>query len=82
MKTFTTYIIYSKTIDKFYTGSTSMDVVERLYRHNCNHNGFTGKANDWNVVYKSAFRTIEESRKLESQIKKRGAKRYINDLEA
>jgi putative endonuclease len=40
------YILYSKTLDKFYVGSTSESIVERMKKHSTNHKGFTGKAKD------------------------------------
>ncbi|PKP08491.1 MAG: excinuclease ABC subunit C, partial [Bacteroidetes bacterium HGW-Bacteroidetes-3] len=49
MDNFTTYIIYSKTLDKFYIGFTS-DMVSRLQRHNQKGKGFTGNENDWQLV--------------------------------
>ncbi|WP_431196292.1 GIY-YIG nuclease family protein [Maribacter dokdonensis] len=44
---FTTYIIYSKTLNCYYVGSTE-NIDIRLLRHN-NGNGstYTKKANDW-----------------------------------
>ncbi|MEE9438688.1 MAG: GIY-YIG nuclease family protein [Saprospiraceae bacterium] len=77
MKNYITYILYSESINKYYTGSTSKKVEERLKRHNSNHKGYTGKAKDWEVLYVKMFGTISESRKLEKEIQKRGAKRYI-----
>ena len=53
-----TYIIYSETIEKYYVGSTSMNLFERLKRHNSNHKGFTGRTNDWVVVYQNNHLTI------------------------
>ena len=72
-----TYILYSKTLDRYYTGSTSMSLEERLRRHNTNHKGYTGKSSDWELVHEEEFTRIEESRKKEKEIKKRGAKRYL-----
>jgi len=74
---YTTYILYSKTLDRYYTGSTSMSIEERLRRHNTNHKGYTGKSSDWELVHKEEFTSIEDSRKKERAIKKRGAKRYL-----
>ncbi len=77
---FKTYILYSKTIDKYYTGSTSVELEERLRRHNTNHKGFTGKVNDWKVIFYKEFSDKKESLDLEKKIKKRGAKRYLAGL--
>jgi putative endonuclease len=41
-----TYILYSKSLDRFYIGSCK-GVDIRLKKHLANHSGFTGKAKDW-----------------------------------
>ena len=79
MDNYTTYILYSGQINKFYIGSTSMSVSDRLQRHNTNHKGYTGQTNDWLVVFSKEFSNVSDSRRLESRIKKRGAKRFIED---
>ena len=48
---FYVYVLYSKLIDKYYVGHTSMELTERLRRHLSSHKGYTGKAKDWEVVY-------------------------------
>lgn len=48
---YTVYILYSLSIKRYYVGYTSMDLTERLRRHNTNHKGFTGRADDWEVVW-------------------------------
>ncbi len=50
------YIIYSQQLDKYYVGHTS-NLDERLKKHHTNHKGFTGKANDWAVVYTVTYFT-------------------------
>ncbi|MBC9797156.1 GIY-YIG nuclease family protein [Sinomicrobium sp. FJxs] len=52
--TFYCYILFSQKIDKFYIGVTA-NLLERLKKHNSNHKGFTGKTNDWQLVYKETF---------------------------
>lgn len=47
---FTTYIIYSKEADKYYIVFTGDNFELRLRKRNSNHNGFTGKFNDWVVM--------------------------------
>jgi putative endonuclease len=77
MSLYTTYILYSAQMDRYYVGSTSKTIEERLSYHLSNHNGYTGKAKDWIIVYESEYSTVQESRKLERKIKKRGAKWYL-----
>jgi putative endonuclease len=76
-----TYILFSSNINKFYVGFTSLKLDERIRRHNSNHKGFTGKTNDWEIVWKQEFLTKTEALKKEKAIKKRGAKRFLKDLE-
>ena len=63
------YIIYSKSINRFYIGATSQ-LEERIKKHNTNHKGYTGKSNDWKLVYKEEFTILEEAYQRERQIKK------------
>ncbi|MFK5889861.1 MAG: GIY-YIG nuclease family protein [Flavobacteriaceae bacterium] len=65
---YVTYILYSKTIDKYYIGYTS-DMVARLLRHNQKSKGFTGKVNDWELVYQEYFKTKEEAYRRERVLK-------------
>ena len=74
------YILYSKSIDKFYIGHTSDDLDERIRRHNTNHNGFTGRANDWKLVYKEEFYQKSIARKRETQVKSWKSRNKIQEL--
>ncbi|MCD4735677.1 MAG: GIY-YIG nuclease family protein, partial [Bacteroidales bacterium] len=38
-------------------------------KHNTNHKGFTGKANDWALVYYEIFETKSEAYARERQVK-------------
>jgi putative endonuclease len=48
------YILYSKSLDKYYIGSTE-DVLKRLKKHLENHKGFTSKAKDWELKYTESY---------------------------
>ena len=63
---------------KYYTGYTAMKLTDRIRRHNSNHNGFTGKANDWTLVFCNSFPLKSDAIALERKINSRGAKRYMN----
>ncbi len=73
------YILYSAEIDKFYIGHTS-NLEERLRKHNSNHKGFTGKVDDWSIVYTEKFQTKEEAYQRERDVKKWKSKRMIEKL--
>ena len=66
---YTVYIIYSSTADRFYVGFTGDEIEERLRKHNSNHKGFTGKFNDWQVVYTEIFTTKQEAMVREKEMK-------------
>ena len=63
------YILHSENLDKFYIGHTS-DLSSRLRKHNSNHKGFTGKVNDWRIVYSEDYATKELAYSRERKIKK------------
>ena len=77
---FTCYILYSEFLDKYYIGATTDNMLERLRRHNTNHNGFTGKSNDWRVVYSEVFETKSEAFNREKQIKQWKSRKAIELL--
>ncbi len=67
---FYVYILYSKTIDVYYVGSTSMLLEERLRRHLSSHSGFTARAKDWEVVYFESYENKKDAVLREQEIKK------------
>jgi putative endonuclease len=79
---FRTYILNSKSLKKYYTGYTSQSVQDRLNYHLGNHTGFTAKAKDWAIIFEKQFEEKSTAMALEKKIKKRGAKRFLGDLES
>ena len=73
------YIIYSETIDKFYIGYTA-DLEERLIRHNQKSKGFTGKVNDWKIVYTETFDNQKQAMDREKKIKSWKSRKAILKL--
>jgi len=76
---FYTYILYSKSINKYYVGHTS-DLEKRFERHGKDKSKFTGQCNDWELIKYVEYESKSEAIKLELKIKKRGIKRYIEDI--
>ena len=74
------YILYSKSLDKYYIGHTCDDINQRLRRHNSEHKGFTGKANDWTIVYKELYDSKEMAYKRERQVKAWKSRKMIERL--
>ncbi len=64
------YILFSEKRNKYYIGHTCDSINERLRKHNANHSGFTGKSNDWVIVYTEKFNDKSLAHKREMQIKK------------
>ncbi|MFN4812233.1 MAG: GIY-YIG nuclease family protein [Bacteroidota bacterium] len=77
---YTCYILFSKTINKFYVGYTGDDIEERLRRHNANHDGFTGKADDWELKYLESFNEKSTAAQREKQIKGWKSRKLIEKL--
>jgi len=73
------YILYSENIDKFYVGY-SVNLEERIKKHNTNHKGFTGKTNDWKVVYTEKFASKKQAFDREREIKKWKSRKKILEL--
>jgi putative endonuclease len=76
----TTYILYSETIKCYYIGFTGDTIEDRLRKHNSNHKGFTGKANDWVLVYSEQFKDKKAAIKREEEIKNWKSRKLIQKL--
>lgn len=74
------YILFSPKINKFYIGSTSGKVEDRLKKHLSNHSGFTGKVKDWVIVYAEDFDSIQLAHSRELEIKAWKSKSRIEAL--
>ena len=75
-----TYILLSRSLDRFYIGSTETHPDDRLKKHLTNHAGFTAKAKDWTIVFREEFETIAEAKNRETQFKKWKSKTMIKKL--
>jgi len=74
------YILKSEKLNRFYAGITA-DIQDRMRRHGKDRNKFTGKADDWELVRVFEVEDRSEALKLESKIKKRGIRRFLEDLD-
>ena len=77
---FTTYILYSEKLDKFYIGFTGDGIEERLSKHLANHKGYTAKAKDWQLVYREIFESKQEAMQREKQLKGWKSNKRIKEL--
>jgi putative endonuclease len=76
---FTVYILFSKSIKKYYTGQTQ-NLVNRFTEHNSNETKSIKNGIPWIIVWSKDVSTRGEAMTLEKKIKKRGAGRFLNDL--
>ena len=74
-----TYILFSESAERFYTGSCD-DLKKRFTRHNNSAVRSTKHGVPWTLRWHRELPTRSEARKLEAKIKKRGAKRFLEDL--
>ncbi len=75
-----TYILFSEKVNRYYVGSTQ-DIEERLNRHKGGHSKSTKGKGPWPLLTSFSFESRSEAMPLETKIKKRGAKRYLDDIE-
>jgi putative endonuclease len=81
---FFVYILYSRTLDRFYTGLTALPVEERLQNHidkKYSRLNFTQKANDWVLFFSILCKSLSQARMIELHIKKMKSKVYILNLQ-
>lgn len=77
----TVHILYSKSIDRFYIGSTR-DLILRLKQHNEPEFklSFTQRASDWVLFYTIENLAYHQARSIEKHIKEMKSTQYILNL--
>jgi putative endonuclease len=63
------YILFSPKANKFYVGHTTESTEERTRKHNTNHKGFTGRYQDWTLVYQETFLSKQLAYAREREVK-------------
>jgi len=76
---FIVYILFSESTSKYYSGHTQ-DLDNRLVEHNSGETISIQNGIPWKVIWTVALNSRAEAMKVESKIKKRGAKRFLDDL--
>jgi len=77
------YILFSESLNRFYTGVTSLNLEERIQNHIEKKYGklnFTQKANDWRLFHFIECENFQQARNIELHIKKMKSKIYIQNL--
>jgi len=65
---YTVYILYSISVDRYYVGQTS-NLEDRLKRHNQGRSKYTKSGIPWKLMYKESFETRSEAMAREKKIK-------------
>ncbi len=75
------YILYSKSSNKFYVGSTK-NLSERLEFHKNKEfkDSYTSKAEDWELYFSLETKNISIALKIEKHIKRMKSKIYIKNI--
>jgi len=81
MDQFVVYILYSDATGKYYCGQTH-DLDDRLLRHNSARSKSTKNGVPWTLIKTFTCSCRSEALKLESIIKSRGIKRYIEGVDS
>ena len=78
---FVVYILFSDSCHKFYSGQTE-DFANRFAEHNSGETKSIKSCIPWKLVWSIHVLSRNAAMKLETKIKKRGAKRYLQDIES
>ena len=85
MDSFFVYILYSKSLGRFYTGVTTLSIEERIQNHIEKKYGkmnFSQKAKDWELFHFIQCNNFSQARKIEIHIKKMKSTTYIKNLKS
>jgi putative endonuclease len=79
----TFYVIYSRSSDNFYVGS-SLDYEMQLQQHQKNHfpKGYTSDATDWTTFFAIGDIPIDTARRIEKHVKKVKSRAYFESLKS
>ena len=73
---FNVYILYSKTLDKYYVGYTN-DPERRISEHNRKKGKYTDGGIPWRLVHKEEYVSKSEAMDREKFIKSQKSRAYI-----
>jgi putative endonuclease len=77
------YIIFSKSLSKFYIGACNSSLTKRIENHNNHSYGkhrFTAKASDWMLYLKIETNDYAHAIRIERKIKSMKSKVFIQNL--
>ena len=73
------YILYSRSLDRYYIGVTE-NVEVRFTKHLAKHRGYTGSATDWELKYVETFPAKRAALIREKQLKRWKNRKRIEEL--
>jgi putative endonuclease len=82
---FIVYVLFSPSLDRFYTGATSLPADQRVQNHLSHYYGlakFTAKANDWTLFFQIHCSSMKQALALEAHIKRMHSIKYIQNLKS
>lgn len=74
-----TYIIFSRKINKYYTGYTE-NLQQLINRHNSSWGKYTSKGIPWEIFYFEEYQNKSAAIKREKEIKSKKSRKYIELL--
>jgi putative endonuclease len=76
------YILYSKSVNKYYVGITTEEPEKRLKKHNIKYyeNQYTSIADDWEIKLSILCSDIKVARKMELYVKRMKSRKFIEKL--
>ncbi len=80
MQMYYTYIIYSPSRNRYYTGYTSYTPQERLLQHNNAYSPSTTPGIPWKLKFHKSFDNKSDAIQFENLIKRQKSRRFIEKL--
>lgn len=76
------YILFSKALNKYYSGITTEHIEFRVHKHNISFHGhhFTAAANDWEVRLIIPCESYASARKTELYVKSMKSRKFIEKI--
>jgi len=77
------YILFSESLQKFYTGICQDSLASRIEKHNAHYyssKNFTAKAKDWELFLRIDSQDLGHARRMELKIKAMQSAKYIRNL--
>jgi putative endonuclease len=76
---FSVYILQSEKTKRYYTGS-AQNITNWIVEHNSGETKSIRSGIPWKIVHVEEYKTRSEAVRKEEQIKARGARRYLDDI--